>query len=433
MNIGIIIGRIGGVDGVALETEKWIEVLRAMGHQVYTLSGQYQERPMDPGTETLVPEMSFFSPESFWSQKKAFFYPETHPRELIEHLNLYSKVIYKKIMHWIGERKIELLISENASALPSHLEMGMAINKAVHKTGLPTITHDHDFAWERGDRYLSPHKEINDFVEEVFPLRASSSVHAVINSHASDTLKELFGRTSVIVPNVMDFNQPFGVTNEKNACLAQHMGYNQDDIFLFQITRIVRRKGIESAIRLLHELNDKKVKLIITGNYADDAGSAYYNELVNLIHELKLGEQVSFAYDLFHNKGLSDGKGEVRFSLSDAYAQATACTYFSTYEGFGNAFVEAVLARKPIFVNNYKPVYQPDIGSKGFRTVMIENGELTGEAVKQMSEVIYNPALAREIADYNFELGKLYFSYDTLREKLEELIHSAVSAAEKGL
>ena len=127
MNIGIIIGRIGGVDGVALETEKWIDVLNTMGHQVFTLSGQYQERPMDPESESLVPEMSFFSPESFWSQKKAFFYPETHPGELIEHLNLYSKVIYKKIMQWIGERNIDLLISEHACSLPSHLEMGMAI------------------------------------------------------------------------------------------------------------------------------------------------------------------------------------------------------------------------------------------------------------------------------------------------------------------
>ncbi len=429
MNIGIIIGRIGGVDGVALETEKWIGVLKAMGHQISTLSGQFQERPMDPDSETLVPEMSFFSPESFWSQKKAFFYPETNAEELIEHLNLYSKVIYKKIMNWIQERKIELLISENASALPSHLEMGMAINKAVHKTGLPTITHDHDFAWERGDRYLSPHKEINDFISEVFPLRAPSSIHAVINTHAANTLKDRFGREAINVPNVMDFDQSFGLKNSKNENLAEHMGFSNTDLFLFQITRIVRRKGIESAIRLMHELNDKKIKLIITGNYADDAGSAYYNELVNQIHELKLGEQVSFAYHLFHNKGLSNGNGEVRFSLSDAYARATACTYFSTYEGFGNAFVEAVLARRPIFVNNYEPVYLPDIGSKGFRTVMIENGELTDRAVREMADIIYNPSLATEIAEYNYQLGKKYFSYNTLREKLEELIALAMATA----
>jgi len=429
MNIGIIIGRIGGVDGVALETEKWIEVLRGMGHRVFTLSGQFQERPMDTATETLVPEMSFFSPESFWSQKKAFFYPETNQEELVEHLNLYSKVIYKKIMLWIKDRKIEFLISENASALPSHLEMGMAINKIVHKTGLPTITHDHDFAWERGDRYISPHKEINEFISEVFPLRAPSSIHAVINTHAAGTLNDRYGRLAINVPNVMDFDQSFGLPNQKNAGLHEHMGFSKTDIFLFQITRIVRRKGIETAIRLMHELNDKKIKLIITGNYADDAGSAYYNELVNQIHELSLGEQVNFAYHLFHNKGLSNGEGEVRFSLSDAYARASACTYFSTYEGFGNAFVEAVLARRPVFVNNYEPVYIPDIGSKGFKTVMIENGELSREAVSSMAEIIYNPSLAAEIAEHNFALGKKHFSYDTLREKLEQLISLALSAS----
>ncbi len=413
------------MDGVALECEKWIEVLRSMGHSTYVLSGQFQERTMDPSTETLVPEMSFFSPESFWSQKKAFFYPETDPQELIDHLNLYSKVIYKKILNWISERKIDLIISENASALPSHLEMGLAISKVVNRSGIPTITHDHDFAWERGDRYVSPHKEINDFVAEVFPLRAANSVHAVINTHARNTLMERFHRDAVNVPNVMDFSKPFGERNSRNEELERHLGFKKDDLLLFQITRIVRRKGIGTAIRLVHELDDKKIKLVITGNYADDAGSAYYNELVNLIHELKAGDQVTFAHHLFHNKGLSGGNGEVRFSLSDAYARATACTYFSTYEGFGNAFVEAVLARRPIFVNNYEPVYVADIGSKGFKTVMIEHGILTEEAVRDMASVIYDPSLGREIAEHNFALGKMHFSYDTLREKLDELIGKA--------
>jgi mannosylglucosylglycerate synthase len=427
MKIGIIIGRIGGVDGVALETEKWIDVLKSMGHKIYIISGQFQERQMDPETETLVPEMSFFSPESYWSQKKAFFHPETDPDELIEHLNLYSKVIYKKLLDWAHNNKLDLLISENASALPSHLEMGLAVNKAVHKLGLPTITHDHDFAWERGDRYMSPHEEINKFVETVFPLQAPNSIHAVINSNAQKSLKDRFGRDSVNVPNVMDFNMSFGDKTEKNEKLFEHLGYKSTDIFLYQITRIVERKGIEVAIDLLHKLNDKKIKLIITGNYADDAGSHYYNELVEQIHELKLNQQVRFSYHLFHNKGLSTTNGDLQFSLSDGYARANACTYFSTYEGFGNAFVEAVLARRPIFVNNYKPVYMPDIGSKGFKTVMLEDNNLTDAAVKEMAEVVYNPKLAQEIADYNYKLGEKHFSYLTLEEKLTELIDKALA------
>ena len=62
---------------------------------------------------------------------------------------------------------------------------------------------------------------------------------------------------------------------------------------------------------------------------------------------------------------------------------------------------------------------------------MIENGNLTEEAVRSMAEVIYNPELASDMADFNFELGKKYFSYDTLKEKLEELIALALRSAGK--
>ncbi len=47
MRIGIIIGRIGGVDGVALETEKWIDILLKFG--------MHKAMGFDPGgSSTLV-------------------------------------------------------------------------------------------------------------------------------------------------------------------------------------------------------------------------------------------------------------------------------------------------------------------------------------------------------------------------------------------
>jgi len=426
MKIGLIIGRIGGLDGVALEAEKWIDVLRRIGHEVYILSGQFQERKKDPGYETLVTEMSLFSPESFWGQRKAYFFPDNNIDELLKHIDLYSKIIYKRILKWVKENNIEILLSENASSLPSHLTMGFGISKAVKKLGIPTITHDHDFAWERGDRYVSPYKEINDFVAETFPLRLPNVIHAVININAKETLKKKFGCDSIVVPNVMDFNMSFGKVSEKNKLLKRDLGLSDDDILLFQITRIVSRKCIEVAIKLIDKLKDKKIKLIITGNYADDEGSIYYHELVKLIHDLKLRDQVYFAYNIFHNKGLVGDDGEINYSLSDAYAQARACTYFSCYEGFGNAFVEAILAKRPVFLNNYKPVYWPDIGSKGFKTVMLEDNVLTDNAVEEMKEIIYNAELNKEIAEHNFKLGEKYFSYDTLEQKLEELINLAM-------
>ncbi len=43
MKIGIIICRIGDVDGAALETEKWIKVLHEMGHKIFILSGRFKK------------------------------------------------------------------------------------------------------------------------------------------------------------------------------------------------------------------------------------------------------------------------------------------------------------------------------------------------------------------------------------------------------
>ncbi len=421
MNIGIIIGRIGGIDGVALETEKWIEVLYGMGHKIFVISGQFQERKINNIKETLVPEMSFFSPESYWEQKKAFHNPDNNLNDLIEHIELYAELIKNKIITWVGNNNLDLLISENASALPAHISMGLGIKRAVSELGISTITHDHDFAWERGNRYVSPHKEINELVAETFPLRLPNSYHAVINSHGQKTLKEKFNRDSIIVPNVMDFNKKFGILTNENKNFKKDLGLPEDTIVLSQITRIVRRKGIEVAIKLINELNDKKIKLVITGSNSDDEENIYYNELIELIHNLRLQGQIIFASHLINNSGFVNNR-EKMYSLSDAYANSTACTYFSTYEGFGNAFVETILAKKPIFVNNYKPVYFPDIGSKGFKTVMLENNNLTNEKIKQIQEIIYNKKLAKEIVDFNFELGKKYFSYDTLKLKLQELI-----------
>lgn len=421
MNIGIIIGRIGGVDGVALETEKWIDVLHRMGHKTYIIAGEFQERKRDPEREELALEMSFFQPEAFWGQKKAFFKPDNNIDELKEHIDLYSNVIADKIVSWAKNKKIDILISENASALPAHLEMGVGVKKAVERSGIPTITHDHDFAWERGDRYVSPHKYINDLIAETFPLRLPNVFHAVINTNAKNDLKRMFNRDSIVVPNVMDFDIPYALLRDDNLDLPQNLGLNKDDIPMFQITRVVRRKGIEVAIDLIHKLDDKRMKLVITGSAKDDEGAYYYKELLEQIDRLKLNDQVIWGSEIINNTGATQN-GRKSYSLSDAYAHARACTYFSTYEGFGNAFVEAVLAKKPIFVNNYEPVYWPDIGSKGFKTVMLEDNNLTADKVEEMREILLNEKLNKEIAEYNFALGKKHFSYDVLEEILTELI-----------
>lgn len=411
MRIGIIIGRIGGVDGVALETEKWIEVLKKLGHEVFIMSGEFESWDMDYEHDYLFPALSFFSVEAEWGQRKAFFESDKDPDALLDHVENASNMIYEAMLQWVQDKKIDAILSENASALPCHLSMGVAIKKLITNTGLNIVTHDHDFHWERGKRYVSEHSEINEYVDDNFPLLLPNVKHAVINTFGVETFKNRFDIDATLVPNVMDFSRVYGVPTPENEFFLKDIGITEDEIALLQVTRIVRRKGIETAISLIDKLDDKKLKLVITGNNNDDENKEYYNELIDQIHELNLSNQVIFAaHKVLDHK-----------DLSDVYAHGRACTYFSTYEGFGNAFVECVLAKKPIFVNNYKPVYMQDIGNKGFETVMTEDGILTNKKVQQMSDIIYNPKRCLEIGEYNFNLGKKYFSFDVLEEKLSSL------------
>ncbi len=422
MRIGMIIGRIGGLDGVALEAEKWLAVLGGMGHELFVLSGEFEGRAVDPESEDRFPPLSFYSPECGFEQKHAFFGGEASEDELLGRIDATATRIEERIVEWAGARKLEVLLAENACALPFHLSMGLGIRRAVARLGLPTIAHDHDFTWERESRYTSPREGINRLVTETFPTCLPHVHHAVINSAAHRELQGRFGIDAAVIPNVMDFERPFGRPDEFNRTLRRDMGLDEDDRLLFQVTRILRRKAIETAIRLVYELDDPRVKLIITGSPSDDPGGAYAEELRKLVQRLRVTSKVFFAHRFFAHERALTGVGNRIYGLGDAYANADACTFFSTYEGFGNAFVECVLARKPIFVNNYEPVYESDIGSLGFRTVLLQNGALTAAAVEEIREILRRPETAREIAEHNFELGRRHFSFDVLRERLDSLL-----------
>jgi glycosyltransferase involved in cell wall biosynthesis len=421
MNIGIIIGRIGDVDGVALETEKWIEVLTRMGHEVYVLCGSIKNHPIRRDRARIFRPLSFFSPECEWEQNRAFFYPPDDPDDLMTVIDENAHAVAAEIFSWVLDLKIDVLLSENASSLPCHLSMGLGIKMAAESLAIPIVTHDHDFAWERGDRYTTPFREIDELVESTFPLRIPNMKRAVINTAAQLELNKRFGDQSVLVPNVMDFECDYARKDPYNHDLLPSIGIEQGDIPLFQITRIVKRKGIETAIDLVNRIEDPRVKLVITGSAADDERKGYFKELMTQIKERNLEDQVHFAYHKILSQRERTTDRQKIYSLEDAYANAVGVTYFSQYEGFGNAFVEAVLARKPIFVNNYQPVYWPDIGSKGFHTVQIENSELTDEAVAGVDRIIHDADLQREITEHNFRLGREHFSFEVLEEKLKEL------------
>ena len=95
-------------------------------------------------------------------------------------------------------------------------------------------------------------------------------------------------------------------------------------------------------------------------------------------------------------------------------------TYPSTFEGFGNAFLETVYFRKPIVVNKYS-IYTLDIKPKGFQAIELD-GYVTSTAVQQTKEILENKQRCQQIVDNNYEIGARFFSYAVLRRRLKNYI-----------
>ncbi len=434
MNIGIIIGRIGGIDGVALETEKWITVLRRLGHRVSVLTGAIEGDIAGVADISVDPRLAFDHPAEVAFQQEVFPAafgralpddPTATEAALVDRLRKQARDIAEGIRAFVRDQSIDALLPENALALPCHLSMGLGIAQVLREDALLAVTHDHDFVWERGARYATPYPAIQALIEETFPLVLPHVKHAVINRAAQATLKSRFAIADpTVVPNVMDFDAPFATRDAYNADLREALGLASDDLLLVQITRIVERKGIHTAIDLVARLADPRVKLLITGTAVDDV-EGYLPRLRHQVEDLGLGCQVLFAGDRFDNQRKRKEDGAKIYALADAYAHADAMTYFSTYEGFGNAFVEAVCAKVPILVNNYKPVYWPDIGSLGFDTVMIEDGHLSDAAVAKARDLLRDPERRQRSVDHNHALGREHFSYEALERLLEPLFGRA--------
>ncbi|MGD9231422.1 MAG: glycosyltransferase, partial [Desulfobacterales bacterium] len=117
--------------------------------------------------------------------------------------------------------------------------------------------------------------------------------------------------------------------------------------------------------------------------------------------------------------------GKKIYTLDDIYPHADLVTYPSTFEGFGNAFLEAVYFRKPIVVNKYS-IYTFDIEPKGFLAVEID-GYVTEDAVRKAREVLENQELRQKMVETNYEIATRNYSFSVLQQRLKNLIYDSIA------
>lgn len=404
--IGFISTRFHGTDGVTLEAKKWARILHDMDHESFWMAGLLDTPP----------QLSHEAPVAYFNHPRVaalqvkLFGVATRSRTVTDEIHTIKNLLKDELHRFIEKFKLEVLIPQNILAIPMHVPLGLAMTEVIAETGLPTIAHHHDFTWER-ERFVV--SAVNDYLRAAFPGALPGVEHVVINSMAQKELARRCSLASAIIPNVLDYETPAPGIDDYNRDLRREIGLADTDWLILQPTRVVARKGIEHAIELVRRLNDPRAKLVIS-HPAGDEGNAYMQMLRDRIEDAKI--DVRFIADRVGEMRGNTADGKKIYTLFDVYPHADLVTYPSHYEGFGNAFLEAIYFRKPIVVNSYA-VYARDIDPLGFKAVEMSQ-LVTREIVEQTKQILSDGKLREEWAETNYQLGLKYFSHSVARRKL---------------
>ena len=442
MNIALMHYRVGETDGVSLEMDKWKSVLEQLGHSVVYIAGN--KGNVDA---SIIPELSLDNAEMKKIHYNAYYVLKDYssPNELKSAIDNHSSIIEKKLCDIIEKRNLDILVPNNILSLGHHISAATSILNAAKKKRIKILCHHHDFYWER-IVFSNPTCDIvENILNEFFPPKNSFTTHCVINSIAQNALKEKKGLDSTIVPNVFDFSQSSWMNDEYNSDLRANLGIKDNDLFFLQATRITDRKAIELAIDVINKIdrdklsskklyNEKqfeitsKIHLVLPGLSGEKESATGYKE--KLIKFAK-GKNVNLIWcnDITEEKRRID-KGEKYYSLWDFYANSDFITYPSIQEGWGNQFLEGLLAKKPMLIFEY-PVFLSDIKRYNFEYVSLGceyketisnlasvNDEIIKRATGQCVDILTNREKFTKLTNCNFEKGERAFSLNTLKKIL---------------
>ena len=415
LNIGFVSTRFAGTDGVSLESSKWARVFEDEGHSCFWFAGELSK---SEHISLQASQANFKDDQNQWINQQLF---GTHKKSLRLARNIcnYKSTIASRLKLFIDMYRIDLLVVENALAIPMHIPLGLALTDVIAETGIPTIAHHHDFYWER-DRYL-PLNGSKIYIHRAFPPRLPNIEHVVINSRARANLARLRGIRATVIPNVLDFENSPPADKERIKAFRHSIGLKPDDMMLLQPTRIVERKGIEAAIKLVKELNHPKYKLVVS-HEAGDEGFEYALKIKRLARES--GVDIRFIDHMVADPFGPRQHSNDRFSLWEVYQAADFVTLPSLYEGFGNALLEAIYFKKPLLVNRYK-IFIDDIEPRGFDVVKMD-GNLTGEVVADIDNIIHDKGRRDKMVTRNYRIASGHYSYALLRKQFASLISNLI-------
>jgi glycosyltransferase involved in cell wall biosynthesis len=252
--------------------------------------------------------------------------------------------------------QLEVVIVHNALTLHKNLALTSALWDLHQASRLPRlIGWHHDLAWDRPqDRGLLYDGYPWDLLRQPWP----GVTHVAVSRAQQQRLAALYGIEPEIIHVIPPGVDPaaFGRWTDRTHAILDRCRLQQADALLLLPARITRRKNLEYALRVLAALRrrtGKDFRLIVTGPPGPHtpANQAYLQQLLDLRHQLGLGDAAHFLYQLDPPQPFEVDDA----TLSDLFRLSDALFMPSLAEGFGIPLLEAGLARLPIFCTELPP------------------------------------------------------------------------------
>jgi glycosyltransferase involved in cell wall biosynthesis len=370
--------------------------------------------------------------------------------ELIRAIKKLTLKIEEGLKKILIENKIDLIVPNNILSIGRSIPTAMAFTNVIKELSIRCIGHHHDFYWERNNFSQPTCNFVRNVLEEYYPPKDDLISHVVINSIVQKELKVKRNLDSIIIPNVFDFDEKLWNVDDYNKDFREKLGIKDNDILMLQATRVTNRKAIELAIDVIREMQKEKNRKILEEeklyngqNFKED--SRIILVLVGMIETAddyverlktrakKSNVELLFVNNLVEHSRCVKNNNKI-YSLWDTYVFADIITYPSIQEGWGNQFLEGLFAKKPMLVFEYD-VYKEDIKEKGFKVISLGDkyeldkyglAKVEKKIIKRTAEecikLLIDKDYREKMVEENFQLGREFFSHESLEEKLKMIV-----------
>jgi hypothetical protein len=410
--IGFIATHFNGIDHVSFESYIWRDVLTQMGHECFYFAGesnQAEERTVIvPEASTQHDDIKLLHRELYENGKRS-----SKTSGTIQALRFHIK---QHLHQFLQTFDINILIVENALALPANIPLGLALSEVIGETDITCLARHHNFAWEQLQYRHSPAR---DYLLSSFPPKLPSVEHIVATRAHADELAMRVGVHARIIPYVRDFHNPLELTTSPDE-LTDEMGLPAETRMVLSTSPLRPSSQIEGVLAYIARM-EHKPELILT-SLASEQDPSYLKFIMETADLLQIkvhlmGERL---------KALVPERERLIAQFGGLFKGSDfTLTMGQTQEAAAEA-INAIYFGVPMLSFRHNAALR-ELKRMGFQFLEIENPPHL-EAVRAVEVALEDTEQVHALVEHNFQLGVEHLSLDTLRGELAQSLQRSLTS-----